>query len=114
LLTPGAQISLPGPGNQSDLHPISRYNFVMSPNAQRLLDEARQLPPDEREWLAECLLIKDENVTAAEADSAWDAEIKRRLDEIDSGKVKMIPGEEVLARMDARLKAKQQQVAPRE
>ena len=29
----------------------------MSPNAQRLLDEARQLPPDERKWFTEQLLI---------------------------------------------------------
>jgi putative addiction module component (TIGR02574 family) len=86
----------------------------MNPNAQRLLDEARQLSPDEREWLAERLLIDDERISAAEVESAWDAEIKRRLDEIDSGAVKMIPGEEVLARMETRLKAKQQQVAPQE
>jgi putative addiction module component (TIGR02574 family) len=79
----------------------------MSPNAQRLLDEARQLPPVEREWLAECLLIDDESVSAAEVESAWDGEIKRRLDEIDSGAVAMIPLEDVLARMDARLKSKQ-------
>ena len=83
----------------------------MSPNAQRILDEARQLPPDERDWLAECLLIKDESLSAADVDAAWDAEIKRRLDEIDSGAVEMIPGEEVLARMDARLKARREQVA---
>jgi putative addiction module component (TIGR02574 family) len=85
----------------------------MSPNAQRLLDEARQLPPDEREWLAEFLLIDDRSVSAAQVESAWDTEIKRRLDEIDSGQVKMIPGEEVLARMDARLKARRRQVAPK-
>ncbi|MGA3334075.1 MAG: addiction module protein [Terracidiphilus sp.] len=83
----------------------------MSPNAQRLLDEARQLPPDEREWLAEFLLIDDESVSAAGVESAWDAEIKRRLDEIDSGAVKMIPGDEVLARMDVRLKARRRQAA---
>ena len=71
----------------------------MGSNAQRLLDEARQLPPDEREWLAECLLIDDENVSAAEVEAAWGDEIKRRLDEIDSGSVKMIPGDEVMARM---------------
>ena len=75
----------------------------MSPNAQRLLDEARQLPPAEREWLAECLLIDDESASAAEVESAWDAEIKRRLDEIDSGAVKMIPGERVIAEMEAKL-----------
>jgi putative addiction module component (TIGR02574 family) len=86
----------------------------MSPNAQRFLDEARQLPPHEREWLAECLLIGDQSGSAGDVESAWDAEIKRRLDEIDSGKVKMVPGKEVLARMDARLKARRQRVAPRE
>jgi len=83
----------------------------MSPNAQRLLEEARQLPPDEQDWLAECLLIKDE--PAAEIESAWGDEIKRRLDEIDSGQVEMIPGDEVLARMDARLKARQPQTTKR-
>jgi len=34
-------------------------------------------------------------------ESAWGDEIKRRLDEIDSGAVEMIPLEDVLARMDA-------------
>lgn len=77
----------------------------MSPNAQRVLELARQLPPDEQEWLAECLLIKDERV-AAELESAWGNEIKRRLDEIDSGAVEMIPLEDVLVRMDARRKSK--------
>jgi putative addiction module component (TIGR02574 family) len=84
----------------------------MSPNAQRLLEEARQLTPDEQDWLAECLLIKDERV-AAEVESAWGDEIKRRLDEIDSGAMKMIPGDEVVARMDARLKARQPQTTKR-
>lgn len=83
----------------------------MSPNAQRLLDEARQLPPDEREWLAECLLIEDEGVSAAEVESAWDAEIKHRLDEIDSGAVEMIPGKVVLAQMKARRKELLKQIA---
>ncbi len=83
----------------------------MSPNAQRVLDEARQLSPDEQDWLAECLLIKDERVGFDELGAAWEDEIKRRLDEIDSGEVKMIPGDEVLARMDARLKKRRKQVA---
>lgn len=81
----------------------------MSPNAQRLLEDARQLPPAEREWLAECLLINDECVSAAGVEAAWGDEIKRRLDEIDSGAVEMIPLEDVLARMDARLKSLQKE-----
>jgi putative addiction module component (TIGR02574 family) len=44
-----------------------------------------------------------EELPQEEIDAAWDAEIKRRIEEIDSGAVETIPGEEVLARMDARL-----------
>ncbi len=64
--------------------------------------------------LAESLLdsvgLPGEQLGVAEAESAWGNEIKRRLAEVDSGAVKMIPGEEVLARMDARLKARREQV----
>jgi putative addiction module component (TIGR02574 family) len=36
-------------------------------------------------------------------EAAWSDEIKRRVDEIQSGKVEMIPGEEVDRRLAARL-----------
>jgi putative addiction module component (TIGR02574 family) len=58
-------------------------------------------------------LIDDESLSAAEVEAAWDAEIKRRLDEIDSGAVKMIPGDEVIARMDSRPKTRRRQAARR-
>jgi putative addiction module component (TIGR02574 family) len=79
----------------------------MSPSAQKILEEALQLPPDELDWLVESLLIQDKSPAEAEIEAAWDGEIKRRLDEIDSGAVEMIPLEDVLARMDARLKSRQ-------
>ena len=41
--------------------------------------------------------------TEAEITAAWEVEIKRRLDEMDSGAVQMIPGEEVMAKMLSRL-----------
>jgi putative addiction module component (TIGR02574 family) len=75
----------------------------MSPGAQRILEEALQLPPDELDWLVESLLIKDKNEPEAEIEAAWDGEIKRRLDAIDSGAVEMIPAEQVHAEMIARL-----------
>jgi hypothetical protein len=76
----------------------------MSRNAQEILEDARQLPPGEVNWLIESLLHDGEAVPEAEIEAAWDGEIKRRLDEIDSGAVKL---EDVLARMDARLLARQ-------
>ena len=75
----------------------------MSPSAQKILEEALQLPPDELDWLVESLLIKEKSEPEAEIAAAWDSEIKRRLDEIDSGAVEMIPVEQVHARMIARL-----------
>jgi len=77
----------------------------MSPGAQKILEEALQLPPDELDWLVECLLIKDKSPAEAEVEAAWDSEIKRRLDEIDSGAVEMIPLED--AEMDATIRARQ-------
>jgi putative addiction module component (TIGR02574 family) len=74
----------------------------MSSGAQKILEAALQLPPDELDWLVESLLIKDKSPADAQIEATWDSEIKRRLDEIDSGAVEMIPLEDVLARMDAR------------
>ena len=45
----------------------------MSPNAQRLLDEARQLPSAERDWLIENL-IGEEGAMSDEAFAAWQKE----------------------------------------
>lgn len=45
----------------------------MSPDAQRLLDEARQLPPNERDWLVENLL-GEEGAMSDEAFAAWQKE----------------------------------------
>jgi hypothetical protein len=78
----------------------------MSLTAQEILEEARQLPPDEVDWIIESLLIKEASEPRAEIEAAWEGEIARSLDEIDSGAVDMIPLEDVLARMDARLQSR--------
>lgn len=78
----------------------------MSRSAQEILEDVRRLPPDEIDWLIETLLIKDDGEPEAEIEAAWDGEIKRRLDEIDSGAVQTVPLDDVLARMDARIQAR--------
>ena len=45
----------------------------MSPDAHRLLEEARQLPPNERDWLVEKLLGK-EGAMSDEAFALWQKE----------------------------------------
>ncbi|HEX7729832.1 MAG TPA: addiction module protein [Terracidiphilus sp.] len=80
----------------------------MARTARQILEEARQLPPEQIDWLVESLLIKDcGDEPLGQIDAAWEAEVKRRLDEVDSGAVQMIPGEQVLAGIDVRLAARQ-------
>lgn len=62
-----------------------------------LSEEAMQLPAASRALLAEKLI---ESLNAEELDEiqrVWTAEAIRRRDEIRSGQVKPIPGEEVLS-----------------
>jgi putative addiction module component (TIGR02574 family) len=73
---------------------------------EQVTEEVRELSRPDREQLL-ARLIRDlepvENLSAAEIESAWDNEIARRLEEIDSGKVKAVPAEEVFARIQAKL-----------
>lgn len=70
----------------------------MSPNAQRVLEEGRQLTPEEREWVAHGLLMEE----ADELDSEWKAEIERRVAD-ESGATAACTWEELEARLRARL-----------
>jgi putative addiction module component (TIGR02574 family) len=70
---------------------------------------AKELPADQRIMLANALwesVDAPEEGTEAEIAAAWGEEVERRLKEIDSGKVEMIPLEDVLADMDARIASK--------
>jgi putative addiction module component (TIGR02574 family) len=70
---------------------------------QDILQEALELPPDERAALAHDLwdsLHAEE--TDEDRDAAWDAEIKRRLDAYDRGEVKAVSGAEAFAKLRAR------------
>jgi putative addiction module component (TIGR02574 family) len=70
----------------------------MTPEVSKLLEQALSLSVEEQEALADSLIFNlggkvDEGVQAA-----WDEEIKRRIDELDSGKAKTIPWEDVRER----------------
>jgi putative addiction module component (TIGR02574 family) len=68
----------------------------MSDLVEELSRKARALPPEERVRLAEELLATVQEVDPA-VEAAWDAEIKRRIEEIDSGTATLIPADEVFA-----------------
>ena len=65
---------------------------------QDLIDEAISLPIEERALLVDTIL-QSMNPSNEENDQKWAAEAKERLEELRSGKVKPIPGEEVFKRI---------------
>ncbi len=75
-----------------------------STSFDEILRAALELPPNARAMLAGCLLESLEEPEQTEIDAAWAEEIERRIREIDEGRVKLIPGEEVLARLRSRYK----------
>lgn len=76
----------------------------MTQEVSDLLKKALALPPEARAELADSLLESLDKEPAEEGvEAAWSEEIQRRIEEIDSGKVQMIPYEEVRRRLAARL-----------
>jgi putative addiction module component (TIGR02574 family) len=65
---------------------------------EELSRRARDLSPEERVQLAEEILATVHEVDE-EVDAAWDAEIRRRIDEVENGTARLIPAEEVFARL---------------
>ena len=64
----------------------------MLTDGSSILDAALRLPNHERAELASRLLESLEPVFAdADIEAAWAAEIKRRIDDLNSGKEKTIP-----------------------
>jgi putative addiction module component (TIGR02574 family) len=63
----------------------------MTVNALKLLEDALRLTEKERADLAARLIDSLDPEVDADVASAWDAEIHRRLSELDSGVVKPVP-----------------------
>jgi len=66
-----------------------------------LLKEVLSLPVEQRALLADTIL-KSLNAPEADLDRIWVEEAKRRLEELRSGRVKAVPGDEVFQRVRAR------------
>jgi putative addiction module component (TIGR02574 family) len=76
----------------------------MTREVSEVLEKALALSTQDRGLVIDRLIASlDEGPAEEGVEEAWADEIKRRVDEIRSGRVKMIPGEEVLRRLAARL-----------
>ncbi len=63
----------------------------MTQQTQRLFNEALQLPEGERGDLAAQLLDSLDGAAEEDVETAWSAEIKDRLGELEAGTVQPIP-----------------------
>ena len=74
-----------------------------SPTLEKIRSEALNLSESERAELAHNLVASLDGPSEPDADKAWDAEILRRLAEIDSGTANLIDRKEFGRRMWARM-----------
>ena len=79
----------------------------MSLSASEFYEAGMALPPSVRKDVAMRLLESIEVDEEGSVDEAWTVEIGSRMDDILSGKVKTIPGEQVFAELAERRAARQ-------
>jgi putative addiction module component (TIGR02574 family) len=71
----------------------------MSSAAAKLLEEALKLPVEARAALAGSLLESLDDTIDEDVEQAWALEIARRLEEVQSGKVRGVPWAEARRRI---------------
>ena len=70
---------------------------IMPMTVEQIVAESRQLQPEQLAELLDRPTVELHETPDPEIDQLWADEAERRLDEIRSGKVKAIPGDEVMA-----------------
>jgi putative addiction module component (TIGR02574 family) len=78
----------------------------MGPKAQKVLEAALELPENERTDVLGALIESLDGVPEEGVEEAWSAEIKRRIDEVESGAVKTIPWDQVKHEMQQILESR--------
>jgi putative addiction module component (TIGR02574 family) len=77
----------------------------MTPQVSELLEKALTLSTEERRLLVSRIgETLDDDPVEEGVEMAWDEEIKRRVDDIRSGRVKTVPGEQLRERLNTRLR----------
>jgi putative addiction module component (TIGR02574 family) len=75
-----------------------RYSFFMA-TSEEIFRDAMALPPEARAELTERLVESLAQDISPEITSEQLAEVRRRIAQVESGEVELIPGDEALARV---------------
>jgi putative addiction module component (TIGR02574 family) len=73
-------------------------------NLQRIENEALHLPKEERAQLIQRLVLSLESPSEEELKADWLLEARRRAEELDSGSVQPVSGEDVMKKARALIK----------
>ncbi|MEO6202052.1 MAG: addiction module protein [Nitrospirales bacterium] len=71
----------------------------MKPSPQKIIEDAMQLEPTTRAFVAESLLQSLDFEEEFSLSEEWVQEIRRRCEEIDSGKAVLVDGETVFPQL---------------
>jgi len=74
----------------------------MATTNDRVIEEALSLPADVRLSLVEKLLTSLNLPIDEEIDRLWAEEAERRVSQLEEGKAKLVPGEEVFSKIRAK------------
>ncbi|MEK6258082.1 MAG: addiction module protein [Planctomycetota bacterium] len=74
----------------------------MNATTERIKDELKVLPVEDRAELARFLIESLDDGSDDDAEAAWDAELARRMAEIENGTAVFVPAEEVFAQLRAK------------
>jgi putative addiction module component (TIGR02574 family) len=77
---------------------------MSSASFKEVLDLVLELTPVERAALVHDLLASLDGPADSDTRQAWEAEIERRLDELEAAHAQTVSADEVLRRIDAHLK----------
>jgi putative addiction module component (TIGR02574 family) len=72
------------------------------PQPKEIVEAALQLPPEQREEVINDLWASLDGDLGEE----WEEEIQRRVQDVDAGRVKTIPAEEVFSRLEHRFRGR--------
>lgn len=65
----------------------------------QIVEETRSLPPDVVSELVDRILMTAHGGQSPAHEKAWSDTVRRRIQEIESGKVQLVPGEDVSAKI---------------
>jgi len=77
--------------------------MAMTREARELLKKALELPDEERAALAGSLIESLDHAADEAAEAAWNQEIVRRIEDLDHGKAKVVPWEEIRSWISSQL-----------